>query len=42
MMNNGASSIPVMGVNVPIFQVDISPDVLHIDLYFVIYDKSFL
>ena len=32
-------SIPVMGVNVPIFQVDISPKILDIALYFFIYDK---
>ena len=28
-----------MGVNVPIFQVDISLKVLHVALYFFMYDK---
>ena len=28
-----------MGVNVPIFQVDISPKILHIAFYYFIYHK---
>ena len=34
LLQSGIRSIPVMGVNVPIFQFDMSPNVLHIALNF--------